>query len=58
MYPSLNPSAGVDFDLGDQRGLYELYSTPYCPPQKDGGSGVDNIDWTNVEVYKPVDDFG
>jgi hypothetical protein len=65
MYPSLNPAAGVDFDLGDQLGLWELYSSPYCPP----GSGlsssndkptdkVDEVDWKNLEVVKSDDDYG
>jgi hypothetical protein len=65
MYPSLNPSAGVDFDAGDRLGMWELYSAAYCPP----GSGLfstndkptdsaGGIDWRTVEVEKSDDDFG
>jgi hypothetical protein len=65
MYPSLDTDASVDFDLGDQLGLWNLYSTPFCPP----GSGlsssndkpadsVDELDWRNVDIAKSDDDFG
>lgn len=62
MFPFLNPFAGVDFDLGDQRGLYELYSASYCPPVIDSlGAGADTaptVDLSGATVVKSVDDYG
>ncbi len=62
MFPSLNPVAGVDFDLGDQRGLYELYSADFCPAAVDRFGGAPDsepdIDWSEAEVVKSEDDYG
>ena len=62
MFPALNQLGDFDvFDDGDQRGLFELYANRPCP----GGGAfggvperLEQLDWSEVEVYKPVDDFG
>jgi len=61
MFPALNPFNEPDFDDGDQRGLFELYGNRPCAGAGSLGGetrSVDEIDWSQVEVYKPVDDFG
>ena len=60
MYPSLNPSGEPNFDDGDQRGLFELYGNRACGASGalGGDESPDVIDWSEVEVSKPVDDFG
>ena len=64
--PVLDPAQNQDpdfdmFDEGDQRGLYELYGNRPCAGSGTlGGAsdGFEQIDWSEVEIYKPVDDFG
>ena len=62
MYPALNQTGDFDvFDEGDQRGLHELYGNRPCSAAGALGATVDRveqIDWSQVEVHKPVDDFG
>jgi hypothetical protein len=62
MFPALNQIGDFDvFDDGDQRGLYELYGNRPCAASGTLGGKAqqrNEIDWSEVEVYKPVDDFG
>jgi len=62
MFPALNQIGDFDvFDEGDQRGLHELYGNRPCAASGTLGGGADQfdeVDWAEVEVYKPVDDFG
>ena len=66
MYPALIPSAGTEFDFGDQLGLWELYSTPFCPAgsgnltlgEKPSTDADDELDWKSVEIIKSDDDYG
>ena len=62
MFPALNQIGDFDvFDDGDQRGLYELYGNRPCAASGALGGDdeqFDRVDWSEVEVYKPVDDFG
>ena len=62
MFPALNQTGDFDvFDDGDQRGLYELYGNRPCAASGALGGDAEQfaaIDWSTVEVYKPVDDFG
>jgi hypothetical protein len=62
MYPALNQTGDFDvFDNGDQRGLYELYANRPCAASGTLGGNTrrfEPINWSEVEVYKPVDDFG
>lgn len=60
MYPSLNSDESV-FDDGDLFGLHELYANRPCDASGElggGGDRQDDVDWSNVEIVKPVDDFG
>ncbi len=65
MYPALKSVASdPDFDVfdeGDQRGLYELYANRPCAASGALGGGAsqfEEINWAEVEVYMPIDDFG
>ncbi len=65
MFPALVQIGDFDvFDDGDQRGLFELYGNRPCTASgtlsgdREQFSQFDRIDWSEVEVYKPVDDFG
>ena len=64
--PALDPGQNQDpdfdvFDDGDQRGLFELYGNRPCAATGSLGGAAETfeeIDWSEVEIYKPVDDFG
>ncbi len=62
MFPALSQTGNFDvFDNGDQRGLYELYGNRPCAEigTLDGKADrFEEIDWSDVEVNKTVDDFG